>query len=75
MTTFTTPSDRFADFDDCLEAAEAEFAAMVPGLDGGDVLARWGDAQREFIVLDVPNWAVPPTGSKWVLADGVAGGG
>lgn len=47
----TTPAARFADSDDCLAAAAAEFAALIPGLDGWDLPAKWADAQREEIVL------------------------
>jgi hypothetical protein len=46
----------FADHDDCLQVAAADFAA-ARGLEGWDLDPKWADSQRETIVLTAPEWA------------------
>ena len=47
-----------ADQDDCLAAAEQEYISEHPELSGYDLDPRWGDGDRETVVLAVPAWAV-----------------
>lgn len=52
--TVSIDSSRYADADDCLVAAAADYAAKH-GLDGWQVEARWEDTDtRETILLTVP---------------------
>lgn len=78
MTTTTTTiridARRYEDQDDCLSAAQADYAAEH-GLEGWDLEARWEDDQRDAILLTVPAAATllaneqPPAGYTVYHAD------
>jgi hypothetical protein len=59
-TTVTVPAARYADADDCLAAAEQDYAAEHD-LAGWDLAPQWADDQRDEIVLTVPAWSAPAT--------------
>jgi hypothetical protein len=44
-------------YDDCLAAA-AEDVAAAHGLEDWDLNARWEDDERDYIWVDLPEWAV-----------------
>ena len=46
-------ADTYADHDDCLAAAAADYAA-AHDLAGWDLDARWADNQRDTIILTTP---------------------
>jgi hypothetical protein len=48
------------DEDDCLAAAAAEYISEHQELHGWDLDPRWGDDDRETVILTVPRWAVQP---------------
>ena len=52
--TIEIDSALYADHDDCLAAAEADYAADHPEAVGYDMAARWADDDRSTILLDVP---------------------
>lgn len=53
-TTVRIDSSRYADHDDCLAAAAADYAT-AHGLEGWDLEARWEDDDtRDAILLTVP---------------------
>lgn len=58
MTTTIEISARdFADYDDCLAAAAAQYIEDHPDAEGWDLNPRWvggDDGDREYIALDVP---------------------
>jgi hypothetical protein len=54
MTTISIPSSQYEDFDDCLSAAQADYVADHPELEGWELNPRWSDDQRDEILLDVP---------------------
>lgn len=53
-TTITVPARRYADADDCLAAAAADYVARHPDAAGYDLSPRWADDDRDTIALDVP---------------------
>lgn len=54
--TIVVPSRRYEDFDDCLSAAAMDYLLTNPEARGYDMDPRWGDDDRETILLDVPNY-------------------
>ena len=52
--TITLPAAPYADYDDSLTAAADEYAAEH-GLVGWDLAPRWGDDERDTILIDVPD--------------------
>lgn len=50
------PAAQYADQDDCLQAAAADYAEKHD-LAGWDLSPKWEDSQREAIVLTVPDHA------------------
>lgn len=56
--TITIDAARYADSDHCLTDAAADYIAAHPALAGYDLSPRWGDEQRDTILLDVPEWAI-----------------
>jgi hypothetical protein len=53
-TTIEVPAAQYADLDDCLAAAEADYLSEHPAAAGYELCARWRDCEREIILLDVP---------------------
>lgn len=51
--TITINASKYADHDDCLSAAADDYADEH-GLEGWDLEPRWGDDNRETILLTVP---------------------
>lgn len=56
--TVRVPAARYADHDDCLEAAAEDYAAEHD-LEGWDLSPRWADDQRDEILLSVPAGLAP----------------
>lgn len=52
-TTVRVDARHYEDADDCLSAAQADYATEH-GLEGWDLAPRWGDDQRDTILLTVP---------------------
>lgn len=53
----TVPAAKYADHDDCLAAAAADYLADHPDLAGWDLSPSWVDEQRDEIALSVPAWS------------------
>lgn len=51
----TIDAARYADYDDCLAAAAAEYVEDHPNAAGYDLSPRWADDDRDQIVLTVPS--------------------
>ncbi len=56
MKTITIDASKYIDHDDCLAAAAADVSAQY-GLAGWDLDPRWGDRQRDTILVTVPDHA------------------
>lgn len=53
MKTIEIKAAQYADSDDCLAAAERDYAE-AHDLEGWDLSPRWADDERETILLSVP---------------------
>lgn len=51
--TVTVPASRYADQDNCLEAAKVDYLRRHPELEEWQVSADWADEEREQIALEV----------------------
>lgn len=52
--TITVDAKQYEDHDDCLASAAADYVGEHPEAEGYDMDPRWGDDDRETILLDVP---------------------